>query len=314
MYNVVVCSMFTNASNHWRSSPRKNTPRFSRHLPSSQPPSPATTGLLSASAAVPVLDISGVSELPGLTLYGHRWDMILIRFSRLHDFAKPPSAAAPTCAPAQPSLPPAPTRVGPGTQLATMPTVSMRAPRETVPQGPIHLGAPGPGSSGGRSQRGPASERDHIRFPSDGSSVTSCWWLAVGPGIYTRDIGRGYGASFVFPAEGHAAARGGRGQRADRGVRWDDASRGVCWPARRASVPGACASIIRDGGSLWFSSGSQRHSDPGKVRLPPAALVGPATQHLGPSPRRPASSGGERPRTEPGPARPGNLAAELCWG
>lgn len=172
----------------------------------------------------------------------------------------------------------------------------------------------GLGAAGVRSQRGPASERDHIRFPSDGSSVTSCWWLAVGPGIYTGDMGGGYGASFVFPAEGHAAARGGRGQRADRGVRWDDASRGVCWPARRASVPGACASIIRDGGSLWFSSGSQRHSDPGKVRLPPAALVGPATQHLGPSPRRPASSGGERPRTEPGPARPGNLAAELCWG
>lgn len=152
MYNVVVCSMFTNASNHRRSSPRKNTPRFSRHLPSSQPASPATTGLLSASAAVPVLDVSGVSELPGLTLYGHRWDMILIRFSRLHDFAKPPSAAAPTCAPARPSLPPAPTRVGPGTQLATMPTVSMRAPRETdprvrftsVPQG---LGAAGAGAS-----------------------------------------------------------------------------------------------------------------------------------------------------------------------
>lgn len=186
--------------------------------PSSQPASPATTGLLSASAAVPVLDVSGVSELPGLTLYGHRWDMILIRFSRLHDFAKPPSAAAPTCAPARPSLPPAPTRVGPGTQLATMPTVSMRAPRETDPRVRFTSVPQGLGAAGVRSQRGPASESDHIRFPSDGSSVTSCWWLAVGPGIYTGDMGGGYGASFVFPAEGHAAARGGRGQRADRGV------------------------------------------------------------------------------------------------
>lgn len=41
MYNVVVCSMFTNASNHRRSSPRKNTPHFSRHLPVLPAPEPS---------------------------------------------------------------------------------------------------------------------------------------------------------------------------------------------------------------------------------------------------------------------------------
>lgn len=147
----------------------------------------------------------------------------------------------------------------------------------------------GLGAVGGRSRRGPASESDHICSPSDGSSVTSGWWLAVGPGIYTADMGRGCerGLSFWLSRSGR---RGGREERAARGS-------GVCEPARQPSVLGAVLLSSGWGRFMVFI----RFSKAFRPRQGEAAARCPR------GPRQPSASAllpAAWPLPEPGTARP----------